>query len=91
MKTCYLTHRFNNFLLDDEGVVIKSTRHADNFGGNFDNVLSPTPSTILVHGLLGEGCIADSDCSIFNSHCEPTYKRLVWPQLWSSMALRMSH
>ena len=47
MKTCNLTHRFNNFYLDDEGVIIKSTRHADNFGGNFNNVLSQTPSTIL--------------------------------------------
>ena len=74
IDTCFLNLIFPSNI-DDEGVVIKSTRHAGNFGGNFNNVLSPTPSTILVHGLLGEVCIADSDCSIFNSHCEPTYKR----------------
>ena len=71
-----MIYLFISFILDDDGVIMKSTRHAgDNFNNNLVNVLSATPSTILVHGLLGEVCIGDSDCSIFNSHCEPTFKR----------------
>ena len=61
--------------IDDAGIVIKSTRQSGDGYNNFNNVLSPTPSTIMVHGLLGEVCISDNDCSIFNSHCEPTFKR----------------
>ena len=69
------------FSLDDEGVVIKSTRHAQNFGNNLVNVLSPTPSTIMVHGLLGEVCIADSDCSIFNRYAY--YLRFLSKFFWA--------
>ena len=62
-------------LADDDGLVIKSTRHtADTL---YNNRLSPalvTPSTILVHGLLGEVCLEDSDCSILNSVCSDSQR-----------------
>ena len=51
---------------------MKSTRNSDNYN-HIDG--SITPSTILVHGLLGEVCISDNDCSILNSICDNFTKR----------------
>ena len=56
---------------DNNGLVMKSTRNTDNYN-LIDGI---TPSTILVHGLLGEVCISDSDCSIVNSICDKPSKR----------------
>ena len=52
---------------------MKSTRNSDNYNNHIDG--SITPSTILVHGLLGEVCISDNDCSILNSICDNFTKR----------------
>ena len=59
--------------LDHPGLAMKSTRNSDNYNNHIDG--SITPSTILVHGLLGEVCISDNDCSILNSICDNFTKR----------------
>ena len=66
-----------SYTVDDEGLVVKSTRHtADTLYNNHlgNNPSGVTPSTILVHGLLGEVCLSDSDCSILNSVCSTSQR-----------------
>ena len=64
---------FHKKNLDHPGLAMKSTRNSDNYNNHIDG--SITPSTILVHGLLGEVCISDNDCSILNSICDNFTKR----------------
>ena len=61
----------NSYFLDNHGLVMKSTRNTNNYN-LIDGI---TPSTILVHGLLGEVCMSDQDCSILNSICDSFTKR----------------
>ena len=66
-------HIYIFFNLDHPELAMKSTRNSDNYNNHIDG--SITPSTILVHGLLGEVCISDNDCSILNSICDNFTKR----------------
>lgn len=53
---------------DGSGSLYKSTRHTDNHLNQL-NHMRPTPSTIVVHGLLGDICLRDDDCSVAYSIC----------------------